>query len=454
MKDKNTKSLRTEFLGFFVISLVASLVFGLMSYLIVENLYFKAKQDLYEVEKNDATAIIEEMKSILETTLDAGHFNDKLSHLNYDTSTYFINIVDEQGSVLYKSHPEEPQQRDYILYRAFNLNGENNIIFLEGLYKDRPYEENVLVMVIILMSVILFIFVFFRLANNRINYIHEISETVGRISKGDMASRIRISGQDELTWLADNINMMGQSIRERSLLEEKMEKSKKELITNMAHDLSTPLTSIIGYLNLIKERKYKDESNLAEYVEICFNKSQQLKQLISKLFEYSKLTSEAIKLEKTNLDVNRLIDQIKVEYSHLIEENNLQIELDLNVEKPYIYADPILIVRVFENLIHNAIKYSKKPGVLKIRSMIENEDVLVKFSNNIDRKQFKNDDMKRIFERMYIKDQSRSQGSGSGLGLAISREMVELNGGKIWSQLEENQIVFIIRFRNIDSYQI
>ena len=179
-----------------------------------------------------------------------------------------------------------------------------------------------------------------------------------------------------------------------------------------------------------------------------------MKQLISKLFEYSKLTSEAIKLEKTNLDVNRLIDQIKVEYSHLIEENNLQIELDLNVEKPYIYADPILIVRVFENLIHNAIKYSKKPGVLKIRSMIENEDVLVKFSNNIDRKQFKNDDMKRIFERMYIKDQSRSQGSGSGLGLAISREMVELNGGKIWSQLEENQIVFIIRFRNIDSYQI
>ncbi|MDP3388146.1 MAG: HAMP domain-containing sensor histidine kinase [Eubacteriales bacterium] len=453
MRDRNSKSLRTEFLGFFVISLVASMVFGMMSYIIVENLYFKAKQDIYETEKQDATALIEELKTILETDQTKDGWSDKLDALNFDTNIYFINVVDEQGTILYRSHQEEPQQRDYILYRALNLNGENKIVFLEGLYKDRPYEESVLVMVIILMSVILFIFVFFRLANNRINYIHEISETVGRISKGDLDSQIRISGQDELTWLAGNINMMGQSIRERNAIEEKMEKSKKELITNMAHDLSTPLTSIIGYLNLIKDRKYPDESKLVEYVEICFNKSQQLKQLISKLFEYSKLTSEAIKLEKTNLDVNRLIDQVKVEYFHLIEDNHLQLELDLNPEKPFIYADPILVVRVFENLIHNAIKYAKKPGILRIKSIIENDDVLVTFSNNIDRKQFKNDDMKRIFERMYIKDQSRSQGSGSGLGLAISREMVELNGGKIWSQLEDDQIVFIIRFRNINSYK-
>lgn len=437
-----------------MISLVASMVFGVMSYVIVENLYFKAKLDMHETEKLDATVLIDEMKIFLETDQETGFWVDKLEALDFDTNIYFINVVDEQGSVLYRSHQEEPQQRDYILYRAFNLNGENKIIFLEGLYKDRPYEENVLVMVIILMSVILFIFVFFRLANNRINYIHEISETVGRISKGDLESQIRISGQDELTWLASNINMMGQSIRERSALEEKMEKSKKELITNMAHDLSTPLTSIIGYLNLIKDRKYPDESKLVEYVEICFNKSQQLKQLISKLFEYSKLTSETIKLEKKNLDVNRLIDQIKVEYSHLIEDNLLQIELDLNSEKPFIYADPILVVRVFENLIYNAVKYAKKPGVLKIKSLIDNDDVLITFSNNIDKKQFKKDDMKRIFERMYIKDQSRSEGSGSGLGLAISREIVELNDGKIWSQLEDDQIVFIIKFKSIDSYQI
>jgi signal transduction histidine kinase len=452
LKDKNSKSLRTEFLGFFVISLVASMIFGLMSYFIVENLYFKAKLDIYETEKLDATVIIEELKTTLETGQSIDHLRDKLEAPRFNASIYFINIVDENGTVLFRSKQEEPQQRDYILYRTLNLNGENNIIFLEGQFSDRPYEENVLVMVIILMSVILFIFVFFRLANNRINYIHEISETVGRISKGDLESQIRISGQDELTWLAGNINMMGQSIKERNALEEKMEKSKKELITNMAHDLSTPLTSIIGYLNLIKDRKYSDESKLVEYIEICYNKSQQLKQLISKLFEYSKLTSEAIQLEKTNLDVNRLIDQIKVEYSHLIEENQLQIELSLNPEKPFIYADPILVVRVFENLIHNAIKYAKKPGVLRIKSVIENDDVLITFSNNIDKRQFKKDDMMRIFERMYIQDQSRSQGSGSGLGLAISREMVELNSGKIWSQLQDDQIVFIIRFRNINPY--
>jgi len=454
LKDRNSKSLRTEFLGFFVISLVASMVFGMMSYIIIENLYFKAKLDMHETEKLDATVLIEEIKIILETDQATDRWVDQVDALDFDTNIYFISIVDDQGSVLYRSHQEEPQQRDYILYRASNLDSENKIIFLEGLYKDRPYEENVLVMVILLMSVILFIFVFFRLANNRINYIHEISETVGRISKGDLESQIRISGQDELTWLASNINMMGQSIRERNAIEEKMEKSKKELITNMAHDLSTPLTSIIGYLNLIKDRKYPDESKLVEYVEICFNKSQQLKQLISKLFEYSKLTSETIRLEKTNLDVNRLIDQIKVEYSHLIEDNHLQIELNLNSEKPFIYADPILVVRVFENLIHNAVKYAKKPGVLRIKSIIENDDVLVTFSNNIDKKQFKKDDMKRIFERMYIKDQSRSEGSGSGLGLAISREIVELNGGKIWSQLEDDQIVFIIRFKNINPYKI
>jgi signal transduction histidine kinase len=451
LKNKNVKSLRTEFLGFFIISIVAAIIFGLLSFYIVEKNYYKAKIDSYNIEKEKASQFIEQIHKKLSNLNNLNQITEEMLKPIEQELFYHINIVNENGEVIYESGHDTVLQRDFVLYRTFSIMGDSYIIFLEGQYRENTYEENVLVMMIIALSVLLFIFIFFRLANKRINYIHEISESVDRISNGDLNTPIALSGNDELTSLAQNINYMSLSIKERNAYEDRIEKSKKELITNMSHDLRTPLTSIIGYLNLIREERYEDNHQLKEYVEICFSKAQQLKQLINRLFEYSKLTSEAINIEQIQLDINRFIAQLKGEYSHLVEDNQLTFSIDLCSGKPLIYADPLFMVRVFENLIHNAVKYAKKPGKLIIKSWNEKENVIITFSNTVDHNLFSIGDMANIFDRMFIKDKSRQEGKSSGLGLAICREIVELNGGKIWATLEENYIVFWISFKRISN---
>jgi signal transduction histidine kinase len=436
-------------LGYFFISIIAAVVFGVLSFYIIESSYSQAKLELNIEEKENAELFIDELNNRLEDLPSIEDLEYEIGYLLSSDGVYHINVVDEKGALLYSSSEDTQQQRDFILYRTFTIKGENNILFLEGKYKDRSYEEDILAMIIILISIILFVFIFFRLANRRINYIHEISESVDSISIGDHDSPIILSGNDELTFLADNINYMSRSIKEKKEHEIKIERSKKELITNMSHDLRTPLTSIIGYLSLIVDSNYEDENKLNEYANICYTKSQQLKKLINRLFEYSKLTSEKLKVEKVNLDINRFINQIRGEYSHIVEENNLKFEVNLTEIKPHISGDPLLMVRVFENLIYNAVKYAKKPGKLTIATSVKGDYVLIQVANTIDKKQFKKGDMENIFDRMFIKDKSRSGGKSSGLGLAISREIVEMNNGRIWAEISGGNIVFFMRFKKI-----
>lgn len=436
-------------MGYFFISIIAAVVFGVLSFYIIESSYSQAKLELNIEEKENAELFIDELNNRLEDLPSIEDLEYEIGYLLSSDGVYHINVVDEKGALLYSSSEDTQQQRDFILYRTFTIKGENNILFLEGKYKDRSYEEDILAMIIILISIILFVFIFFRLANRRINYIHEISESVDSISIGDHDSPIILSGNDELTFLADNINYMSRSIKEKKEHEIKIERSKKELITNMSHDLRTPLTSIIGYLSLIVDSNYEDENKLNEYANICYTKSQQLKKLINRLFEYSKLTSEKLKVEKVNLDINRFINQIRGEYSHIVEENNLKFEVNLTEIKPRISGDPLLMVRVFENLIYNAVKYAKKPGKLTIATSVKGDYVLIQVANTIDKKQFKKGDMENIFDRMFIKDKSRSGGKSSGLGLAISREIVEMNNGRIWAEISGGNIVFFMRFKKI-----
>ncbi len=449
MRSNSIKSLRTEFLGYFFISIITAVVFGLLSFYIIDNLYSQANLELSIEEKENAELFIKDLKDKLDGLSSLDEMEYEISRLLNSDGIYHINVVDEKGELLYNSSEGTQQQRDFILYRTISINGSNNILFLEGKYKDRSYEEDILAMIIILISIILIVFIFFRLANRRINYIHEISQSVDSISVGDHDNPIVLSGNDELTFLADNINFMSRSIKERKENEIKIERSKKELITNMSHDLRTPLTSIIGYLSLIIEGNYEDDNKLNEYASICYTKSQQLKKLINRLFEYSKLTSEELKVEKVNLDINRLISQVRSEYSHIVEENNLKFEMKLTEAKPKISGDPLLLVRVFENLIYNAVKYAKKPGKLTIATSVKNDYVMIQVVNAIDKKQFKKGDMENIFDRMFIKDKSRSGGKSSGLGLAISREIVEMNDGRIWAEISGGNIVFFMRFKKV-----
>ncbi|MEG0386879.1 MAG: HAMP domain-containing sensor histidine kinase, partial [Niameybacter sp.] len=144
------------------------------------------------------------------------------------------------------------------------------------------------------------------------------------------------------------------------------EKTKSELITNVAHDLRTPLTSVIGYIGLVKEHKAASEEESAKYLEIAYNKAERLKILIEDLFEYTKLSNRSVKLKKETLSVATLVSQLTEELMPLAEDKTITISYHVAAKETNAQIDVLKMTRVFENLIENAIKYSDEGNRIQV----------------------------------------------------------------------------------------
>lgn len=291
-----------------------------------------------------------------------------------------------------------------------------------------------------------FIITFLLLTRKKMKYIEEISNGLLEISKGNLNYRVAKKGSDELAGLANYINYMASELNKKNEKERKTEKTKNELITNVSHDLRTPLTSIMGYIGLVKDKKYVDDAQMDEYMTIAYNKSEKLKILIDDLFEYTKLTNETITLNKEEVALNELLNQLTEELVPIFEENNLIVEREISKEKLIVNVDINKILRVFENLIMNAIKYSNKPSIVKVRLYKDKSDVIVSIENQ--GPQIPKEDLEKLFERLYRQDKSRTSSTGgSGLGLAIAKNIVLLHGGKIWAECEDENIRFFVKLK-------
>lgn len=287
---------------------------------------------------------------------------------------------------------------------------------------------NLLYLLPTFITVISFILIFLLLVNRRLKYFKYIIKSVKKIDSLEFLSNLEEEGNDEFTELAKSINIMNARLQARLKKEKEIEDSKYELITSVSHDLKTPLTSIIGYLDLLNNHRYEDEDSRDEYISIVYHKSIRLKELVNELFEYTKLTSNDVKLELHRFNVSALINQLVGE--SIIDFNDKEIEVVL--ENPYkeLYAniDVKLISRVFENLIKNAEKYSDSHSTFKIIVESSEEYIIVHFINKC--KGIKEIDVNKIFERFYRLDNARSSESeGSGLGLTISKKIIELHQG-------------------------
>lgn len=287
---------------------------------------------------------------------------------------------------------------------------------------------NLLFLLPTFITVISFVLIFLLLVNRRLKYFKYIIKSVKKIDSLEFLSNLEEEGNDEFTELAKSINIMNARLQARLKKEKEIEDSKYELITSVSHDLKTPLTSIIGYLDLINNHRYEDENSRDEYISIVYHKSIRLKELVNELFEYTKLTSNDVKLELHRFNVSALINQLVGE--SIIDFNDKEIEVVL--ENPYkeLYAniDVKLISRVFENLIKNAEKYSDSHSTFKIIVDSSEEYIIVHFINKC--KGIKEIDVNKIFERFYRLDNARSSESeGSGLGLTISKKIIELHQG-------------------------
>lgn len=383
---------------------------------------------------------------------------------------YKVIIADVDGKVLYKSRNAIETKID--LYSVI----ENAIgVGTEQDYKEVPLEyssfypsqvnrtkvyvigmgvpESNIVYIknggfgVFLGSVAAFVAVFaisFQMfTRKKMKYIEELAAGLRVISTGNLDFRVVSKGSDEMASFADNINSMAEELKRKIEEERRAEKTKNELITNISHDLRTPLTSIMGYLKLVSDKKYENDKQLKEYINIAYGKSEKLKILIDDLFEYTKISGQGVRLNITDVNISELLEQLVEELVPVGEENGLEFVKQIPNEKMIARVDADLIARAFENLLMNAIRYSYKPGKILVMVCRQNGKVLICIENNGDA--IPSDELHNLFDRFYRLEKSRSAGTGgSGLGLAIAKNIVDLHHGDIWAECEGNIIRFFV----------
>lgn len=261
----------------------------------------------------------------------------------------------------------------------------------------------------------------------RIGYLNRIIKNVDEIVKGTTPFDLPVKGRSVFAKLAENINTLKQGVKASQIEQLKSERLKTELITNVSHDLRTPLTSIISYTELLKGPDVSTEDQNS-YIEIIDRKAKRLKVLIDDLFEASKMASGNLELVKEKVDLVQLLQQSLAEYNETMKQSTLQFRIT-NPDTPvYALVEGQKIWRVFDNLIENTLKYSLENTRVYISVKILQDKALISFKNITKYELGENID--ELFERFKRGDASR-QTEGSGLGLAIAKSIVDLHHGQL-----------------------
>lgn len=290
---------------------------------------------------------------------------------------------------------------------------------------------------------ILSILIFAYYILKKLSYLSYIMEGTQRIKNGDIHYKIDIVGEDNFTTLAENINNIRDGLDKAIDNQLKSERMKSELITNVSHDLKTPLTSIINYVELIKKEEDITPEYLKDYINVLDSKSKRLKVLIEDLFEASKASSGNIELNMEKIDLIQLLRQSIGEMEEKLSEANLDLKINVPEEKTYIRADGRRLYRVLENLLSNISKYSHPNTRVYIDIIKENNRVKLTMKN-ISSYEL-NFDPEEIMERFKRADESRNT-EGSGLGLAIARDLVNLQGGSFTIDIDGDLFKSVVEF--------
>lgn len=274
-------------------------------------------------------------------------------------------------------------------------------------------------------------------------YLSYIMDGTQRIKNGDIHHKLKLIGEDNFTTLADNINNIRDGLDKAIDNQLKSERMKSELITNVSHDLKTPLTSIINYVELIKKEENISPGYLKDYVNVLDSKSKRLKILIEDLFEASKASSGNIELNMEKIDLTQLLRQSIGEMEEKLSEASLDLKINMPEEKTYVRADGRRLYRVLENLLINISKYSL-PNTRVYIDIIEEDNKVKLTMKNISSYEL-NFDPEEIMERFKRADDSRNT-EGSGLGLAIARDLVNLQGGTFSIDIDGDLFKSIVEF--------
>ncbi|MEG0448775.1 MAG: HAMP domain-containing sensor histidine kinase [Lysinibacillus sp.] len=283
-------------------------------------------------------------------------------------------------------------------------------------------------------------------AMKKVKAFNRIKEGVEQIKNGDFQHRIEVDGKGEISRLADNINSITDGLKKSVDSEIKSERLKTELITNVSHDIRTPLTSIITYVDLLKIEN--DPEKVAEYVDVLDQKSKRLKLLTDDLFEAAKASSGSMPVQLERIAILSLLTQGIGEMGEKIEASALDFKLAYPTEKVYVKADGKLLWRAIENLFSNIFKYAQPASRVYIDVEDLGNEIRVTFKN-ISAYEL-NISADELMERFKRGDESRSS-QGSGLGLSIAESLIHIQHGKFLVQVDGDLfkvIIYLQKFPN------
>ena len=287
--------------------------------------------------------------------------------------------------------------------------------------------------------IVLYLFSFYLGMSRFTDYLDEISNGIHMIIK-ESTNMIELS--DELQPLESQMNTIKNTLRNREYQALQSEQRKNDLVVYLAHDLKTPLTSIIAYLSLLNESPDMPEEQRAKYTQISLEKAKRLGDLINEFFEITRYNLQNITLEKQKISLNMLLEQLVDEFYPVFQRKNTTCHINME-DDIELYVDAERMARVFDNLFRNAISYSYEGTPIDV--FVERQEKAVRITVRNQGKQIAEHKLNHLFEKFYRLDDARSTNTGgAGLGLAIAKEIVELHGGTIQAESNEIYTQFIV----------
>ena len=367
-----------------------------------------------------------------------------------------IYILDNQGNVLIKNNECKEKSFDinalmnmekYYAHTRYDIEytdlkkfeGSRYIYFNENLNKGDS------MLTIFIVTIVVFCIMFFVITRRELEYINRLNLGLMKIANGNFDYKVDVKGMDEISQIAENINHMSEKLY-KSREEQKISEEKKDLfIMNISHDLRTPLTSVIGYIDLIKKACTEQDNyvQVKKYADIAYNKAERLNTLINDFFEYNKIKFGMMNLRKMKIDMNEFLRQAVSEMIPVAMDKEANIKLKLPESRLESNVDPEKMSRVMENILMNAVRYSDKKSEIKV-SLYEKENKAVIVVEN-KCSSFNKDKIEFIFDKFYKGDSSRStKNSGAGLGLAIAKSIIEIHGGCINAEYDNKKVKLTI----------
>ena len=273
-----------------------------------------------------------------------------------------------------------------------------------------------------------------------LNYFQEVMDAMEGLAGEERPIRLR----PELTEVQQHMNEVQHQIHKNERLAKEAEQRKNDLVVYLAHDLKTPLTSVIGYLTLLREEREISPRLQEKYLSISLRKAERLEELINEFFEITRFSLTYLELELSTVSLKRMLEQIVYEFQPMLVQKQMDCQIKLEPEELDITCDTDKMQRVFDNLLRNALLYGYEGSVIQIQAQVQKESLCIQVENK--GATIPEEKIGRIFQQFYRLDAARqTQTGGAGVGLAIVKEIVERHGGAISAESRQERTIFTIK---------